>query len=98
MGGPDKFGELALAEPLLFSEGSDFEGEADGASGVFVAVKLTEVVDIWVLPMSRNSDDRTTGQRPVEWWESLCEFWWRQVMARNPSGIGGVKVIRCGSL
>ena len=25
------------------------------------------------------------GPCPVEWWESLCDSWWRQVMARMPS-------------
>src|SRR5688572_22025776 len=28
---------------------------------------------------------RTPWPCPVEWWESLCDSWWRQVMARMPS-------------
>jgi hypothetical protein len=25
------------------------------------------------------------GQSPVGWWESVCDSWWRQVMASGPS-------------
>ena len=34
-------------------------------------------------------------QRPVEWWESVCDSWWSQVMARMPSS-GTRSVSRVG--
>ena len=38
---------------------------------------------------------RLEGQRPVVWWESVCDSWWRQVMARMPSP-GAVSLSRVG--